>query len=196
MDNQDGILWHSFVFSSSVPSICHCLCYVGLSCLLQTTGVLPASSRCQSVLHQGWSGGIRCTCTVCTCMCVIVCSTCAWKCAQMYVYMYNLCTLCTCIYWYTLIWYLSTCACNTVPYSSLILYYMLSSSSSSSFSPSSRLHVLLFQMVCLRMEEGEEKVVGLHLTGPNAGEMLQGFSVALKWAWLTAGVNKLACMVK
>ena len=26
----------------------------------------------------------------------------------------------------------------------------------------------------------EEKVVGLHMTGPNAGEMMQGFAAAVK----------------
>ena len=27
----------------------------------------------------------------------------------------------------------------------------------------------------------EERVVGLHMTGPNAGEMMQGFAAALKY---------------
>lgn len=27
----------------------------------------------------------------------------------------------------------------------------------------------------------DEKVVGLHLTGPNAGEIIQGFAVALRY---------------
>ena len=36
--------------------------------------------------------------------------------------------------------------------------------------------VFLVQLVCVG-----ERVVGIHLTGPNAGEMLQGFAVALKW---------------
>ena len=34
-------------------------------------------------------------------------------------------------------------------------------------------------MVCLR--EPPEKVIGLHLTGPNAGEVAQGFAVAMKY---------------
>ena len=36
------------------------------------------------------------------------------------------------------------------------------------------------QMVCRRQAEEEEKVLGLHLTGPNAGEVLQGFAVAME----------------
>ena len=37
------------------------------------------------------------------------------------------------------------------------------------------------KMVCRRMREGEqERVLGLHMTGPNAGEMMQGFAVALR----------------
>ena len=39
-------------------------------------------------------------------------------------------------------------------------------------------------MVCVRDMEGkncDEKVVGLHLTGPNAGETIQGFAVALRY---------------
>ena len=37
-------------------------------------------------------------------------------------------------------------------------------------------------MVCVCGEGGggRERVVGLHLTGPNAGEMMQGFAVAIK----------------
>ena len=43
-------------------------------------------------------------------------------------------------------------------------------------------------MVCVRecREEGgggggeEERVVGLHLSGPNAGEVLQGFALAIR----------------
>ncbi len=31
-------------------------------------------------------------------------------------------------------------------------------------------------------EEEEEEVLGLHLTGPNAGEVMQGFAVALRLA--------------
>ena len=27
----------------------------------------------------------------------------------------------------------------------------------------------------------DERVVGLHITGPNAGEMMQGFAVAVKY---------------
>lgn len=34
------------------------------------------------------------------------------------------------------------------------------------------------KMVCVGTEE---RVVGLHMTGPNAGEMMQGFAVALKY---------------
>lgn len=34
------------------------------------------------------------------------------------------------------------------------------------------------KLVCVG---GEERVVGLHMTGPNAGEMMQGFAVALKY---------------
>ena len=39
-------------------------------------------------------------------------------------------------------------------------------------------------MVCVQNTEGQnydDKVVGLHLTGPNAGEIIQGFAVALKY---------------
>lgn len=39
-------------------------------------------------------------------------------------------------------------------------------------------------MVCVQNMEGQncdDKVVGLHLTGPNAGEIIQGFAVALKY---------------
>ena len=31
----------------------------------------------------------------------------------------------------------------------------------------------------------DEKVVGLHMTGPNAGEMMQGFAVAVKYVRLS-----------
>ena len=49
-------------------------------------------------------------------------------------------------------------------------------------------HLLMLQMVCLKSaREGvglqspaSEGVVGLHLTGPNAGEVMQGFAVAIK----------------
>ena len=34
-------------------------------------------------------------------------------------------------------------------------------------------------MVCVK-SGGAEKVVGLHMTGPNAGEMMQGFAVAMR----------------
>ena len=34
------------------------------------------------------------------------------------------------------------------------------------------------KLVCVG---SEERVVGLHMTGPNAGEMLQGFAVAIKY---------------
>ena len=45
--------------------------------------------------------------------------------------------------------------------------------------------VFPLQMVCVRegKEEGgggEERVVGLHLSGPNAGEVLQGFALAIR----------------
>lgn len=33
------------------------------------------------------------------------------------------------------------------------------------------------KLVCVG---GDERVVGLHMTGPNAGEMMQGFAVAIK----------------
>lgn len=36
-----------------------------------------------------------------------------------------------------------------------------------------------FQMVCLK--QGDQRVLGLHLTGPNAGEILQGFTVAMRY---------------
>ena len=39
-------------------------------------------------------------------------------------------------------------------------------------------------MVCVQDMEGQscdDKVVGLHLTGPNAGEIIQGFAVTLKY---------------
>ena len=36
------------------------------------------------------------------------------------------------------------------------------------------------QLVCLRGPDPErERVLGLHMTGPNAGEMMQGFAVAI-----------------
>ena len=34
-------------------------------------------------------------------------------------------------------------------------------------------------MICLK--QGDQKVLGLHLTGPNAGEVLQGFAVAIRY---------------
>ena len=39
----------------------------------------------------------------------------------------------------------------------------------------------LRQMVCTTYYGGK-RVLGLHLTGPNAGEMMQGFAVAIRWA--------------
>ena len=36
------------------------------------------------------------------------------------------------------------------------------------------------QMVCTQQAEEDETVLGLHLTGPNAGEVLQGFAVAME----------------
>lgn len=39
---------------------------------------------------------------------------------------------------------------------------------------------LHIQMVCNKEADGTEKVVGLHLTGSNAGEVLQGFAVAME----------------
>lgn len=42
------------------------------------------------------------------------------------------------------------------------------------------------KMVCVGTEE---RVVGLHMTGPNAGEMMQGFAVALKY-----GCNRVDIM--
>ncbi len=38
---------------------------------------------------------------------------------------------------------------------------------------------VLFQMICLKTGD-EEMVLGLHLTGPSAGEVAQGFSVAMR----------------
>lgn len=37
---------------------------------------------------------------------------------------------------------------------------------------------VVLQMICLKKDQ--EKVVGLHLTGPNAGEIAQGFCVAMR----------------
>lgn len=34
------------------------------------------------------------------------------------------------------------------------------------------------QVVCLR--EGDQRVLGLHFTGPNAGEVTQGFSLGFQ----------------
>lgn len=34
------------------------------------------------------------------------------------------------------------------------------------------------QVICLR--EGEQRVLGLHFTGPNAGEVTQGFSLGFQ----------------
>ncbi len=38
--------------------------------------------------------------------------------------------------------------------------------------------LLISQMVCAAVDT--ESVLGLHLLGPNAGEVLQGFSAAMK----------------
>ena len=45
----------------------------------------------------------------------------------------------------------------------------------------------LLQMVCVKppgsekaMGLSDERVIGLHLTGPSAGEVMQGFAVALR----------------
>ena len=38
--------------------------------------------------------------------------------------------------------------------------------------------VCSLQVVCLR--EGDQKILGLHVVGPHAGEITQGFAVAVK----------------
>ena len=40
--------------------------------------------------------------------------------------------------------------------------------------------IFFIQMVCTKQGGGSERVIGLHLTGPNAGEILQGFAVAME----------------
>jgi len=40
------------------------------------------------------------------------------------------------------------------------------------------LNNILFKVVCLR--QFPHKVIGIHITGPNSGEVLQGFAVAMR----------------
>lgn len=54
-------------------------------------------------------------------------------------------------------------------------------------------------MVCVREEGDRERVLGLHLTGPNAGEMMQGFTLALRYSFvllfvLTLLSFKISCL--
>lgn len=51
----------------------------------------------------------------------------------------------------------------------LVLFLSISLSSLLVFSP---------QAVCLR--EGDQRLLGLHFTGPNAGEVIQGFAMGFQ----------------
>ena len=43
---------------------------------------------------------------------------------------------------------------------------------------SSRCHLFFLEAVCLA--GGDQEVLGLHFVGPNAGEVMQGFSAAMQ----------------
>ena len=49
-------------------------------------------------------------------------------------------------------------------------------------------NTLLFKVVCV---DAEEKVVGFHYVGPNAGEVMQGFGLALRLGCTKADLDDL-----
>ena len=49
------------------------------------------------------------------------------------------------------------------------------------FIPSVFFFSCVSQAVCLR--EGKQEVLGIHFLGPNAGEVIQGFSAAMRYIY-------------